>query len=261
MQAVVRAIAEARLPMAHASAALVLVLELVVPVDAADEALLRTRPRAAGQAAVWDDVAWGSLPPRAVVVVSDARLGRRAAAAAATGSLRGDVAIVRTYGQGFARERALAADAALVPLWRDLALEGSPSEAALSSLATARPLVLEYEPRWGRVLGKHLVAVGLLDRFEPEPRGTSDRRKALDAWAPKRERLARAAGKDPELAVAAAYPLRARVLDVAASGDRDLVGRAVDDLHAFAPEDPVATAVVARLVLGHGAAKLDDLRP
>jgi hypothetical protein len=196
-----------------------------------------------------------------VVLVTDARLAARAAAARASGSLRGDLAVVPTFARGAPASRVLASDAALVPLWRDLELAGLPSEASLSSLASARPVVMAYEPRWGRVLGKHLVPVALLDRFEPEPRGTSDRRRALEAFARGRERLARVAAKDPELAAAAAYLLRARALDVAASGDRDLVGRAVEDLHAFSPEDPVATAIVARVVLGHGAARLDDLRP
>jgi hypothetical protein len=261
MQAIVRAIAEAKVPLARASAAMVLVLELAIPVDSADEALLRTLPRANGAAALWDDLAWGELPPRTVVLVSDARLGRRAAAAQATGALRGDLAVVPAQTRGAAASRVLSQDAALVPLWRDLELAGSPSEASLSSLASVRPLAMTYEPRWGRALGRHLVPVALLDRFEPEPRGASDRKRALDAFAPKRERLARVASKDPELAGASAYLLRARALDVAESGDRDLVGRTVDDLHTFAPDDPVAAAIVARVVLGKGAPKLDDLRP
>ena len=261
MQSLVRAIATARLPLAQASAAMVLVLLLAIPVDAADEALLRAQPRITGAAAQWDDLAWGELPPRAVVVVTDARLGRRAAAAQATGSLRGDVAVVPARTRGVAAARVLSEDPALVPLWRDLELAGAPAEASLSSLASVRPLAMAFEPRWGRALGRHLVPVALLDRFEPEPRGASDRRKALDVFAPKRARLALAAAKDPELAEAAAYLLRARALDVAASGDRDLVGRAVDDLHAFAPDDPVGAAIVARVVLGKAAAKLEELRP
>ena len=51
MQAIVRAVAEAKLPLARASAAMVLVLELAIPVDSADEALLRTLPRARGATA------------------------------------------------------------------------------------------------------------------------------------------------------------------------------------------------------------------
>jgi len=257
----VRAIARARVPLASASAAMVLVLELAIPVDSADEALLRTLPRASGAAALWDDQTWGALPARTVVLVTDARLGRRAAAAQATGALRGDVAVVPAQTRGVAASRVLAEDAALVPLWRDLELAGSPSEASLSSLASVRPLAMAYEPRWGRALGRHLVPVALLDRFEPEPRGASDRRKALDLFAPKRAQLAQAARGDPELEQAAAYLLRARALDVAASGDRDLVGRTVDDLGAFAPNDPVGLAILARVAPGKAGSKVDDLSP
>jgi hypothetical protein len=250
LQAVVQGIARARVPMARASAAMVLVLELAIPVDSADEALLRTAPRAGGAAARWDDVVWGELPPRTVVLVTDPRLGRRAAAAQAIGDLRGDIAVVPAQTRGAAASRVLAEDPALVPLWRDLELAGSPSEASLSSLASVRPLAMAYEPRWGRALGRHLVPLALLDRFEPEPRGASDRRKALDLFASKRTRLAQAVGKDPELAEAAAYLLRARALDVAESGDRDLVGRTVDDLHAVAPDDPAGSALVTGVAPG-----------
>jgi hypothetical protein len=195
------------------------------------------------------------------VLVSDPRVERRARAARARGSLRGDIAVVPAFAHGALAQRALASDAALVPLWRDLALAGVPSEAALSSLASSRPLAMAYEPRWGRVLGRHLVPLALFDRFEPEPRGASDRRKALDAFAPQRDRLARAAKGDPELADVTAYLLRARALDVASTGDRDLVGRAVEDLHVFAPEDLVAKEMVSRVVLGKGVPKVDDLQP
>jgi hypothetical protein len=264
MQALVRAIAGARVPLARASAAMVLVLELAAPVDIADEAYARGSVRAHGAppwldspAATWDDAAWGVLPPRAVVLVTDRTTWRRAAAAEATGALRGDVTVVPTFAHGAAAAHVLSRDAALVPLWRDLELAGAPGEASLSTLAGARPVAMAFTPAWAPVLAKHLVPVGLFDRFEPEPRGTSDRRKGLDWFVPKRERLARAVARahdkrfaDPEIADAAAVLLRQRLLDLAASGDRDLVGRAVDDLHAFSPEDPTAAEVVQKMVLG-----------
>jgi hypothetical protein len=258
MQALVRAIAGAKLPLARASASMVLVLELVAPVDAADEALRRGDERARGAglspespAASWDDAAWGALPPRSIVLVTDPRVWRRAAAARATGSLRGDIVVVPTFGRGALAARFLSHDAALVPLWRDLALSGAPSEESLSTLASARPLLTAFDPAWSKPLGKHLVPSGLFDRFEPEPRGTSDRRKALEAFLPKRERLARAVVRDLELADAAALLLRDRVLDMASSGDRDLIGGAVADLDAFAPGDLVGAQVVSHLVTAH----------
>lgn len=261
MQAIVRAIAGARLPLAQASATMVVVLESAMPVDAADEALQRALRRSSNAAAEWDALAWDELPPNAVVLVTDARLFSRARAAAARGAIRGDIDVVPTFAHGAFARRVLARDAALVPLWRDLELAGSPTEASLSSLATARPLAMAYEPRWGRSLSRHLVPIALFDRFEPEPRGASDRSRALDVFGPKRERLSRACARDPDLAAAAAYLLRARALSVASGGDRDLVGRAIEDLHAFAPDDAVAAQIVSRVVLGKGAPKLDELGP
>jgi hypothetical protein len=39
------------------------------------------------------------------------------------------------------------------------------------------------------------------------------------------------------------------------------VGRAIEDVHLFAPTDRVSAEIVARVVLAKGAPKLDDLRP
>ena len=58
-----------------------------------------------------------------------------------------------------------------------------------------------------------------------------------------------------------AYLLRARALVIASSGDRDLVGRAVEDLRTFAPNDRVAAEILARASLAKGTARFDDLLP
>jgi hypothetical protein len=237
MQAAVRAIAAAKVPMAKASAAMVIVLELALPADVADEAVIRTAPRVSGAAAAWDCAAWATLPPRSVVLITAPPVYARALAARATGALRDDVTLVPTFLHGRV-SRALAGDPALLPLWRDLELGGVPGEAALSSLAAVRPVAMSYEPRWGKTVAKHLVPATLFDRFEPEPRGASDRRAGLDAFAPIRDRLARAIAADPELKAAAATLLRARAhLVVDLSSDPDLVARTAADLRLFAPDD------------------------
>ncbi len=259
VQAIVRRIAGAHVPFARASASMVLLLALARPVDAADDSLLRSR---SGDAtAAWDDVAWGGLAPRTVVLLMEPRLYVRARAAHARGALRDDLVIVPAYTHGPLARRALAADASLVPLWRDLEIVGSPGEGSLSLLSAARPVAMAYEPRWGRVLSRHLVPAALLDRFEFEPRGASDRRYALDAFIPNRDRLARMLVHEPELTFDTAYLLRARALVVAASGDRDLVGRVVDDVRAFAPADHVASEILSRENVAKGSARFDDLRP
>ncbi len=235
MQAAVRAIAAARVPMSRASAAMVVVLELAIPADMADDALVRTAPRIAGAAAAWDDAAWAALPPRSVVIVTAAPVYARALAARATGTLRDDVTLVPTFLHDPYARRPLAGDPTLLPLWRDLELTGIPGEAALSSLAAARPVAMSYEARWGKTVAKHLVPATLFDRFEPEPRGASDRRTGLDAFAPVRDRLTRAIAADPELRADAAILLRARAqLAVDLSSDADLVARTAADVRAFA---------------------------
>jgi hypothetical protein len=90
-----------------------------------------------------------------------------------------------------------------------------------------------------------------------------DRRRAFDVVAPVRERLVRAvlARKDPELVTLTADLLRRRALGVAATGDRDLLSRALDELHAFAHDDPVATQLVRRMVTTKGPIDIRDLGP
>ena len=234
MQAVVRAIATARVPMARASASMVLLLELSLPVDLADDAFVRSLPQASGAAAAWDDAAWGTLPARSVVLVTTPQEFARALAARAASDLRDDVTVVPTFLHDARARRALAEDPALVPLWRDLELVGAPGEASLSSLAAVRPLVMPYERSWGRTIGKHLVPITLFDQFEPEPRGASDRRRALDAFAPSRDRLVRGIAGDRELTAAAVTLLRARAeLVLGLTGEPDLALRTAADVRLF----------------------------
>jgi hypothetical protein len=234
MQALARAVAIAKLPMARASAAMIIVLELALPADMADEGLARAASRATGAAAAFDAAAWGPLPVGAVLLVTDAPAFTRVRAAQAAGRVRDDVTVVPTFLHDARAWRVLATDPALVPLWRDLELLGSPSEASLSSLASTRTVAMAYVPAWGKAIAKHLVPATLYDRFEPEPRGASDRRRGLDLFAPIRERLQRGIAGDPELNAAAADLLRARAeLATDLSSDPDLAARTVADLRAF----------------------------
>jgi hypothetical protein len=230
MQAAVRIVAQARIPMARTSAAMIVVLEVVMPVDRADEALVGAAARASGAAADWSDAVWGTLPAHAVVLVPDPGLYARALADEARGAWRPDLALVPLGPGAAAAWRPLADDAALVPLRRDLELAGKPSEEALSTLAVRRPVAAAFDPAWGRALARHLVPVSLLDRFEPEPRGATDRRRLLDALAPAEARLARSVAGDPELLAAATSLLQARESGVALDGDKDVLERVAGDV-------------------------------
>jgi hypothetical protein len=247
------------MPFAKATASMVLVLALVHPVDAADDSL--AQPRSGDAAAIWDDVAWGTLPPRAILFLTNERDLARARAATVRGSLRGDVVVVRARGGDVLARRTLSRDPVLVPTWRDLQIAGAPSEASLSSLASLRPVLMAYEPAWGRAVARHLVADALFDRFVPEPRGASDRRMALDAFVPVRERLVHAVAGDLDLTQDTAHLLRTRALAVASSGDRDPLARAVEDLRRFAPDDRVADELLLRAASSRAGTRYDDLSP
>jgi hypothetical protein len=261
MQALVRAVARANVPFARATATMVLLLVIVLPVEAADDALARVRNDRATEA--WDDAAWGELPPGAVLLLTDRRARGRALAARARGALRDDVSVVVGSAPGPSGRRVLASDPLLLPLWRDLEIFGAPAEASLTALAAARPVVMTYEPGWGRGIAVHLVPEGLFDRFETEARGASDRKVALAEFATRRDRLKGWIRTSAELEAITARMLRARALLLATLDARDpaLVGKAVEDLQTFAPADPVGTQILARLSVSGGAAHFEDLRP
>jgi hypothetical protein len=262
--AVVIAIARARVPFAEASAALVVVLELVLPVRALDESWARREARLAHASSIWNDVAWGDAPPASIVLIADRATMRRVASARAVGELRGDLLFVPAYDiHGREAQRALVLEPKLAPLYRDLALGVAPEELSLAQLGAQRPVLATFDPRWDRALARHLVPVGLTSRFEVEPRGASDRKKALDAFVALKDRLVRVAiaKKDPDLASATATLLRARAIGMAATGERDMLARALDDLRAFAPEDPVGATLVRRVVTSKGAIDVHDLAP
>lgn len=262
--AVVLAIARARVPFAEASAALVVVLELVLPVRSIDETATRRDARATHASAIWNDVAWGGAPPASVVLVADRGTMRRIASARATGQMRGDLLVVPAYDvQGREGQRALLAEPKLAPLYRDMALGIRPEELSLAQLGAERAVLASFDPRWDRALSRHLVPLGLSARFEPEPRGASERKKALDVFLASKERLVRVAvaRKDAELASATATLLRARAIGMAATGERELLSRALDDLRAFSPDDAVGAALVRRIVTTKGPIDVRDLAP
>jgi len=262
--AVVLAIARARVPFAEASAALVVVLELVLPVRSIDLTTARRDARAAHAAAIWNDVAWGAAPPASVVLVADRGTMRRVASARAAGHMRGDLIVVPAYDvQGRQGQRALLAEPQLAPLYRDMALGAPPEELSLAQLGSQRPVLGTFDPKWDRTLARHLVPNGLVARFETEPRGASDRKKALESFLPSKERLVRitVAKKDAELAATTAALLRARAIGMAATGERDILSRALDDLRAFAPDDAIGSTLVRRIVTTKGPIDVRDLSP
>ncbi len=251
MQAAVRAVARANVPFAHASAAMIVVLELTFPAIALDDSALRANDRKNKLGSHWDEEALADLPEHSIVLISDSTVMRHLDAARATGSLRDDLLIVTLNSVGGRTTlRALAMEPKLAPVVRDVALTGQVAEFSLATLAVERPLFAQYDSRWDRSLTRHLVPEGIFDRFEPEPHGVTDRRKGLDAFLPLRQKLARdlSLPRDVAMTNMTATLLRSRLDALIAIDERETLPRAIDDLRAFAPDDPIANRLVLKLV-------------
>lgn len=261
----VRYVRNVKVPFAPASAALLVVLEWTLPVRAADDAFTRRAAISRAAPYAFANATLGPAPPAAIVLVSDADALRRLQATRAAGLLREDVEIFPTFDlkSPLARD-AVDREPRLAGLYRDLALGILPEEWSLSSLAAARPLLLAYEPKWKPGLAKHLVPDGLFTRFEPEPQGPSDRRIAMEKTTKKRVYLAQeiaGPGRDARLQATVARLLRARAIAMGAIGERENLSKALDELRPYAPDDPVASQLVRRMVVQRGALDVADLVP
>ncbi len=251
---------ETKVAYAQASGSLLMLMLAAMPARQADDALVRFATKQGAPERAFAALAWEHLPLGALVLVAGDELALRVASARAQGDVRGDVLFVTM------RDRAvlslLAREPRLAPLLRDQSLYGAPEEWSLSALAAARPLALSFDAAWPRPLSRHLVPAGIFDRFYAEPRGLSDRGAALDAQHDDRAALVRALTRAaaPEVARAVAAGYRARLIGAAASGDRDIAGRVLEDLRHVAPADPVAFDVARRLVGVRGAIDVSDLK-
>ncbi|MCL2776784.1 MAG: hypothetical protein FWD73_02180 [Polyangiaceae bacterium] len=253
-------IARARIPFARTSGALAVLLVLVLPARAADESAARRKARMPRAEATWNELVWGPLAPSSVLLVSDSCTLRRLTASRATGELRPDLLVVPTTNVRSRRaSHALAAEPKLTPLYRNLALGLFPDERSLSEIASSRPLLLTFDPRWDRALARHLVPVGLISRFEIEPRAAIDRSRALDKLRPSRERLVHLTEHNADLTAATASLLRVRAIAVAACAEREVLSLALEDLRPFSPNDAVANTLVRRMVTSKGPIEVRDL--
>jgi hypothetical protein len=155
-------------------------------------------------------------------------------------------------GQPNLASKLLAAEPNLAPLIRDLSIIGAPSALALTQLADARPLFVDFDPRWPARLHEHLLPGSLWLRFSPHPLGRSDRARALERTHTAVERLLPALGRDTgeaagRVRAALAQRLREQSALLAALGDRDSVKLALADLERVQPGDGFGKALNGRL--------------
>lgn len=172
----------ARRPSAFALGATLLLLAYAVTILAKSEELTfaNNRYRSLGSEA-WTDEALVALPAGALVLTRTPAITQRLVAAQVTERVRPDVLVVpiqRTTDAHLA-SALLALEPALTPVLRDMAINGKPSENALTSLADARPLFLEFDGNWDPRLRDHLLVTPTFHRVFSQTLGRSDRAAAM----------------------------------------------------------------------------------
>jgi hypothetical protein len=257
-------VAQAPIPLARASAFMILVVFLVAPLKILDDTQNRFAQRSEDAAYLWEEWAFDELGAETLMLIADPRMFERVRAAQAAHTIRADIDVLPIFAlDAPSAQSVIAKEPRLKALLRDMILAQSPSELALSELAAARPIIVEFGPTWDQKLSRHLLPAGLFLRYEPEPRGQSERRTAMDHQLPLRDRLATAVqrSKDADITLLTVRALRIRALAMALTGERESTSRALDDLRLFAPKDPFSEELVRRIVLSKGQIDVTGLNP
>lgn len=249
------------IPAARASVGLLTVLGFALPLRTLDESAYAQGARKEQADLVFVDAAYASLPDGTIVLSNERGLARETMAQRVAGTMRDDIDLVPLFDlrQSFNRMGNAKGKNALI---RDQLLLGKPTELSLSNFATEGPLAFVYDTQWDAALAHHTVENGLVLLYASEPRGSSDRRIAHEKFALAHTRLLRALSTDPTdpLRRVVVRLLKARCVAMAKTGERESLSLAIDELRPFAPNDPMLSELIRRVVLGRGQPDLSDLR-
>lgn len=244
MYALTARVSAARVPFARASATLLVLFDLAIVARSADDATLALAVRNGAPTDAWERSFAGGFSPGAIVLVPRRDVYEHALAARTRGALDRTVLLVPLFDAGgSAAISALRAEPKLSGVLRDIALEGAPSEYALSELATAREVDVVFDPAWSRSVARHFVPAGLSLRFSIEPRGASDRRAARESGLADLQSLATTVKDHGDLRAATVMLLRLRAIGAAIADDREATTLALADVRLVAPKDDLATRV------------------
>lgn len=176
LQAIVRWSWASPLPFGRPAAVLSITFAGTLVLSRADRA--SGAPSPAPSASVWTDEALMRLPPRSFLLLNDEALAMHLLGARAQYGARPDVAILATTRLSVRdlRQDPDLADPALLGVLRQLWVNGSVDEYALSKLADERPVFAQPEPDWERRMLGHVVPEGVWLRFAPQGVGSSERR-------------------------------------------------------------------------------------
>jgi hypothetical protein len=263
VQAAALGLLRTRLPFAQPAAVLLVVFDFTLVFVGSEASAAATERRDSVSTEVWTDEGLASLPQHALVLARSEAIAWRLWSAQLVRGERPDVVVVPTalLERGGLRGRLLAAEPALAPLLRDIALVGKPGEYALSTLSDARPLFVELDDGWDERLNEHIVPQSFWLRFRPNPVGRSDRNTALARAGRRFDRVVQAVAPDQHGDSARATRavvvagLRQRALFLAARRDRETALDTAAVLERLAPGDEVASRV--RVDLAHPKLRAD----
>jgi len=252
VQASAVALAKARIPFAQTAGVLLVVFDFTLVFVGAEDSAYACERRGQTAAALWTDEALASLPPNGLVLLRSEAIAWRLLAARIVRGERPDLIVVPTplLERGNVRARLLAAEPALAPLVREVALSGHPSEYALSTLADARPLFVEFDSSFDHAQLEHLIPQPFFMHFAPEPLGRSDRIAGLLDGADEFQAVIAETTRDGTDDAATRSVLvaeaRGQALVAAALGDRKNVDSALATVRALDENDALARDLAAQ---------------
>jgi hypothetical protein len=253
VQAIATSVRRARVPFAEPASALLVVFHFTLAFVAAEDSAYAADRREQVAADAWTDEALAALPQGSLLLVRSEALAYRLWAAQIARGARTDLIVVPEplLERGNVAMLLLHQEPALSALVREMALSGTPSEFALSSLSDARPLFVEIDASWTQRLRDHLAPRAFFPRFSAHPLGRSDRAQSLkecdDGWQRALSAASKPGARDAATLAVLQGELRDRAQLLVDAGDRDAAEAAVATLFALDPHDSLAAELNARL--------------
>lgn len=255
VQSAAVSLTRARIPFAKPASVLLVVFDFTLVFVGAEDSAFAADRRGETAAEVWTDRALASVPADGLLLLRSEAVAWRLLAARIVRGQRPDLVVVPMplLERGNVRARLLRTEPALAPLIREVALSGRPSEYALSTLADARPLFVEFDPSFDRAQLEHLVPQAFFMKFAPQPLGRSDRIAGLQQGASDFRSVVVETERDGQRDVATRSVLmaetRGQALVAAALNDRKNLESILATAHGLDPDDALAREIDRQLKL------------
>lgn len=260
VQAAATTLVDTGIPMARYGAALLLMFNLTLVAVASEQAAFTVDRSHHHGASVYVDEVLEKLESNAMVLVRSHAACWRLLSARVLGGARPDVVLVASplIHRGAVAARLLAVEPSIALLLRDVAIDFTPGEHAISRLADMRWLYVELDPAWTTKVASHLVADGLWLRVSPQPQGASDRKLSIAAGQNPFDKMTSAirSVEPVDRATATVLLASARQQAVAAAmvGDRKATQAILDRIAAFDANDLFVRYMEQRLDHAKGSA-------